>query len=423
MPKYKLLLIILLLSASFFIIKPVVAADYRCIYVSNCGTNWPQEKDPGSCSWQLDSQSGTNCCTNDNGQYYQSPYSGLPCPSNFPTTEPDKSKCTVGKKCCCPINASGETSSFCPETDDKLLPPIIFTPQISIPGSEFQEGESMTLKTDTSPIGDYIKAYYKYGLGIVGIVAAIMLMIGGIIWLTAGGSGSKIEQAKDMITSSLIGLFILLGSWIILNTINPDLVTLKTREVTLIEDPACCQYANPDKTTGGTLAGMFSPSLCKDDDIKGKSYKGMIPDSSKTKCVYGGCCLRISRSIRPATAAITLPFAAFKDQWNSIVSLFTGQEPPPSAVFEYSFSAWDSLIEDCSSNTIVDISGGSVVLSALTAGFTSVDVGYSDRWYEERCSALMCCKNSDGSNKTNLTFCLTPDREAGQCVDGLCSTE
>ncbi|PIZ09801.1 hypothetical protein COY54_02345 [Candidatus Falkowbacteria bacterium CG_4_10_14_0_8_um_filter_41_36] len=114
--------------------------------------------------------------------------------------------------------------------------PIVFTPQVTIPGSNFISETSINLEANTSPIAKYISAIYNYGVGIVGILGALMLMIGGIIWLTAAGSSSKIEQAKSFIGSSLTGLVLVLTAVILLQTVNPDLISFKPISVKNIAD-------------------------------------------------------------------------------------------------------------------------------------------------------------------------------------------
>lgn len=97
---------------------------------------------------------------------------------------------------------------------------ITFTPQISIPGVSAG-------KISPTSIGSYIIAIYKYAIGIVGILATVVMMIGGIIWLTAGGNSTRIEDAKSWISASLTGLIIALCSFLILSTVNPALTTFK----------------------------------------------------------------------------------------------------------------------------------------------------------------------------------------------------
>ncbi|MDD3285281.1 MAG: D-alanyl-D-alanine carboxypeptidase family protein [Patescibacteria group bacterium] len=84
-------------------------------------------------------------------------------------------------------------------------------------------------------IAEYIKGIYQYGLGIGGILAAIVLMAGGVLWLVSAGDVSKISQAKDLIIGSITGLIILLGTYLILSQINPKLTTLKSISVKMIE--------------------------------------------------------------------------------------------------------------------------------------------------------------------------------------------
>ena len=76
-------------------------------------------------------------------------------------------------------------------------------------------------------IGQYVAGIYNYALAIVGIIAAIILMAGGLIWLISAGDASKITKAKELIIGSISGLVILLASYTILTIVNPDLVNLK----------------------------------------------------------------------------------------------------------------------------------------------------------------------------------------------------
>ncbi|HLD62168.1 MAG TPA: pilin [Patescibacteria group bacterium] len=74
---------------------------------------------------------------------------------------------------------------------------------------------------------DFLALIYKFLVGIAGIAAVIMMMVGGYYWLFAGGNASKVGEAKSMISGAVLGLFLALGSYMILNIINPDLVNWK----------------------------------------------------------------------------------------------------------------------------------------------------------------------------------------------------
>jgi len=112
-----------------------------------------------------------------------------------------------------------------------------FKPQVDIPGMDKEFGTA-DLKTggyaipgSTASIAKYIRVIYKYAIGIVGILAAVVLMIGGVLWIVAGGNATAIGEAKSWIGASLTGLVIALCSYLILATVNPALVDFKTTTI------------------------------------------------------------------------------------------------------------------------------------------------------------------------------------------------
>jgi hypothetical protein len=78
---------------------------------------------------------------------------------------------------------------------------------------------------------EYINYIFIFGLGLVTILALGQMMLGGIKYILAAGNASKVEDAKDYIQSALWGLGILLASYLLLNTINPDLVNINSRRI------------------------------------------------------------------------------------------------------------------------------------------------------------------------------------------------
>lgn len=129
----------------------------------------------------------------------------------------------------------------------------------------------------------YVGAFYQYGLTIVSILATVILMAGGIIWLTSAGNDSKVTQAKEMIFGSLAGVFLLFSSYLILETINPELVKLKGIESEKLDevvlDYVCCQATSSASTMLGNDC----------HDMGGKRMTGYMPVNGV--CVKEGCCL------------------------------------------------------------------------------------------------------------------------------------
>jgi hypothetical protein len=106
-----------------------------------------------------------------------------------------------------------------------LLPSVTFAleldyPTITIPGV----GE-ITLSLDMD-LNTLVAWFYYFIVGIAGISAFVMLVWGGVQWLTSAGSPAKVTDAKDRISTAFFGLLIILASWLILQVINPDLTTL-----------------------------------------------------------------------------------------------------------------------------------------------------------------------------------------------------
>lgn len=62
-------------------------------------------------------------------------------------------------------------------------------------------------------------------VGVAALLAIIMIVIGGFQYMTTD-SAFKMGNAKERITSAIIGLLIVLAAVLILQTINPDIVSL-----------------------------------------------------------------------------------------------------------------------------------------------------------------------------------------------------
>ena len=107
-----------------------------------------------------------------------------------------------------------------------------FTPQVPIPNTDLNKTVDVgkynptSGKMESDLLARYIFGFYNYGLAIAGILATIVLMGGGVIWLVSAGDPGKISQAKELIAGSISGVIILVIAWMLLNTINPNLVNL-----------------------------------------------------------------------------------------------------------------------------------------------------------------------------------------------------
>lgn len=85
--------------------------------------------------------------------------------------------------------------------------------------------------TTGNELPEYINYLYLFGLGLIALLALVQMMIGGLTYIFAAGNVAKFEVAKDTIKQALLGLGLLLTSYLLLRTINPDLVNLKNPSI------------------------------------------------------------------------------------------------------------------------------------------------------------------------------------------------
>ncbi len=117
-----------------------------------------------------------------------------------------------------------------------LADTIDYDPLVDIPGYSDIGGDgvgpprSITITGNFDALKGYISGIYRFGMAITGILAVIVLALGGITWLTSGGNANQIGKAKQYIWGSMTGLVLALLSYTLLNLVNPEIVKLTTTE-------------------------------------------------------------------------------------------------------------------------------------------------------------------------------------------------
>lgn len=90
-----------------------------------------------------------------------------------------------------------------------------YTPLTTIPGL-YEEGKA------TNPVA-IVKGIYGLAIGIGSVIATVMIIYAGFEYMYVEAIGQK-SAAKERITNAFLGLLVILGSYILLRTINPALV-------------------------------------------------------------------------------------------------------------------------------------------------------------------------------------------------------
>ena len=81
----------------------------------------------------------------------------------------------------------------------------------------FAQGVGSDLPTQTTDLGQTIGNIVKIFLGFLGILAVVLIIYAGFLWMTAGGDSAKVDKAKDYIKNAVIGIVIILAAYIITN--------------------------------------------------------------------------------------------------------------------------------------------------------------------------------------------------------------
>lgn len=85
--------------------------------------------------------------------------------------------------------------------------------------------EVIKLETKHS-IEAFVVYIIQWAFRLAGILAFAMIVYAGFQYLTAGGNTAQQKEAKERIVSAIIGIVLLFAFYIILNTINPDILNI-----------------------------------------------------------------------------------------------------------------------------------------------------------------------------------------------------
>lgn len=78
-------------------------------------------------------------------------------------------------------------------------------------GLEYGQNSGLGSRDIRTTVADIIKV----GLGLIGIIALVIVITGGFLWMTSFGEEEKVEKAKSMILMGVVGLAIILTAYAI----------------------------------------------------------------------------------------------------------------------------------------------------------------------------------------------------------------
>ncbi len=90
------------------------------------------------------------------------------------------------------------------------LLPLVCSAAIDL-GMNYATAIGLGTQDVRSTVSGIIRAF----MGLLGIVAVVIILLGGFKWMTAAGNEEKVAEAKKLIVSGIIGLVIILSAYAI----------------------------------------------------------------------------------------------------------------------------------------------------------------------------------------------------------------
>lgn len=80
--------------------------------------------------------------------------------------------------------------------------------------------------------GAWVANFYQFALLIGGILAFGAIVYGGVLHAVSAGNPSRQSEGKRWIWSALLGLLLLAGAYLVLDTVNPNLLNINLPTLT-----------------------------------------------------------------------------------------------------------------------------------------------------------------------------------------------
>lgn len=132
-----------------------------------------------------------------------------------------------------------------------------YVPLAPLPNTGLDSG------TTTTNFRSYVLGMFGLLIGAAAALAVIMIVIGGIQYMSTDAISGK-SEGKERITDAIYGLLLAISCWLILNTVNPDILKFDVlKEVrntpqTYYKVRSCVWQANPNGLPVVTNLGTYN---------------------------------------------------------------------------------------------------------------------------------------------------------------------
>jgi hypothetical protein len=105
---------------------------------------------------------------------------------------------------------------------------------------------------DNPNLGEYISYIFNSILQIAGVLAVLAIVFGGVYHLVSLGRGKITDEGKEWVKSGVFGLVLLMSSYLILYTINPNLISIRQGSLLPISLPTI-NISTPEESNVPTI--------------------------------------------------------------------------------------------------------------------------------------------------------------------------
>ena len=92
---------------------------------------------------------------------------------------------------------------------------FMVTPMLAMASADLGLSDATALGLGDADVKDIANSIISIILGFLGLIAVILILIGGFMWMTAGGNEEKVTTGRKYIINGVIGLIIILAAYAI----------------------------------------------------------------------------------------------------------------------------------------------------------------------------------------------------------------
>lgn len=160
----------------------------------------------------------------------------------------DQGTCNVG-----PVDEISYGATGNSPVGGKIYELVTPSLNVDIPGLVFgNTAQEVDGYIEIPLFAQYVAAAYKYLTIISAIAAAVMITYGGFLYIVAA-SGANVKRGKTIIVDAVIGLILVTGAYVVLQTINPEALKLNAIKLKVVRP---CDALNEGQCTDNGANAM-----------------------------------------------------------------------------------------------------------------------------------------------------------------------